>query len=336
MLTPKGEAADNPELVTGEWVMRCEARTLDDIRALGGNDLADERRFEAAARVSEINLALYRAFVQPWVKAAVTPPMAEAMRRMHPLRLSYEMFGPRNPFLAWVGGAAEQVRARRQPVRSDNPLLAAQEQVSQQIVDGLEAWRKAMEKALRGDLPRGLWRAGAAGGARHRHELSTSRRARRRRACCTRRWSRSASPSSARAHGPRRAARGAGSGRCSMSGWRAARSTSAASRRSAGSAARIRTTAQMTLAEFKALIREQYYMLMIDEEAALAAIPGLLPDSVDERRAGFATLREVLGASGALERSGDRAARSGGGALRARHRACDLRPAQRGGGRKAS
>ena len=127
--------------------MRCEARTLDDIRALGGNDLADERRFEAAARVSEINLALYRAFVQPWVKAAVTPPMAEAMRRMHPLRLSYEMFGPRNPFLAWIGGAAEQVRAHRQTVRSDNALLAAQEQVSQQIVDGLEAWRKAMEKA---------------------------------------------------------------------------------------------------------------------------------------------------------------------------------------------
>ena len=60
MLKPKGEAIDNPELVTGEWVMRCEARTLDDIRALGGNDLEDERRFATAARLSEINLALYR------------------------------------------------------------------------------------------------------------------------------------------------------------------------------------------------------------------------------------------------------------------------------------
>ena len=48
--------------------MRCEARTLDDIRALGGNDLEDERRFEAAARLSDINLALYRAFVQPLVR----------------------------------------------------------------------------------------------------------------------------------------------------------------------------------------------------------------------------------------------------------------------------
>ena len=42
-------------------------------------------------------------------------------------------------------------------------------------------------------------------------------------------------------------------------------------------------------------------MLLIDEEAALAAIPGLLPESADERRAGFETLREVLSASGALD-----------------------------------
>ena len=56
----------------------------------------------------------------------------------------------------------------------------------------------------------------------------------------------------------------------------------------------------MALADFKRLIREQYYMLLLDEEAALAAIPGMLPDPADERAAGFATLREVLGASGAL------------------------------------
>jgi hypothetical protein len=36
VLEPRGEAIENPDLVTGEWVMRCEPRTLDDIRALGG------------------------------------------------------------------------------------------------------------------------------------------------------------------------------------------------------------------------------------------------------------------------------------------------------------
>ena len=43
---PKTDETGNPDLV-GDWVMRCEARTLDDIRALGGNDVADERRFAA-------------------------------------------------------------------------------------------------------------------------------------------------------------------------------------------------------------------------------------------------------------------------------------------------
>ena len=150
VLTPKGEAVDNPDLVTGEWVMRCEARTLDDIRALGGNDLADERKFAAAARLSEINLALYRTFAQPAVRAMVSPPLAEAMRRMHPLRLSYEMFGPRNPWLAWVDAAAERVRATRRPSEAGNPLLAAQAALS-----------PADRRGLRGLAPR---RRAAVGG----------------------------------------------------------------------------------------------------------------------------------------------------------------------------
>ena len=71
----------NPDLVSGNWVMRCEARTLDDIRALGGNDAADERCFATAARVSETNLALYRTFAQPVVQAMVSAPVANWMQQ---------------------------------------------------------------------------------------------------------------------------------------------------------------------------------------------------------------------------------------------------------------
>ena len=56
---------------------------------------------------------------------------------------------------------------------------------------------------------------------------------------------------------------------------------------------------QMTLAAFKALVREQYLMLVVDEEAALRAVPALLPKSVEERRTAFATLRLIIEASGA-------------------------------------
>jgi len=58
--------------------------------------------------------------------------------------------------------------------------------------------------------------------------------------------------------------------------------------------------AQLTLAQFKAMVREQYFMLLIDPEAALAAIPGMLPQDAEERRNGFAAVRQVLAARGEI------------------------------------
>ena len=139
----KTEDTANPDLATGNWVMRCEARTLDDIRALGGNDAADERRFATAARVSEINLALYRTFAQPLVRALVNSPLAEWMQQLHPLRLQYEFFSNANPMMAPVAAMAEQVRNDRRPVAADNPFVAMQENASSQIVAALDAWRDA-------------------------------------------------------------------------------------------------------------------------------------------------------------------------------------------------
>src|SRR5262249_38538890 len=135
----------SPDLVGGDWVMRCEARTLDDIRALGGNDAADERRFATAARVSEINLSLYRAFAQPFVRAMTSEQTADWMRRLHPLRLQFELFSDENPLMATVETMAEQARQERKPAAADNPFLALQETMSRQIVAGLDAWREMTE-----------------------------------------------------------------------------------------------------------------------------------------------------------------------------------------------
>jgi hypothetical protein len=55
----------------------------------------------------------------------------------------------------------------------------------------------------------------------------------------------------------------------------------------------------MPLAAFKALVREQFLMLVLDEEAALATLPALMPEALDDRRAAFATLQGVIEASGA-------------------------------------
>ena len=57
---------------------------------------------------------------------------------------------------------------------------------------------------------------------------------------------------------------------------------------------------RLPLAAFKKLIREQYFMLLIDEEAALAAIPSLLPANTEKRQKGLAVLRDILSARGPL------------------------------------
>ena len=81
--------------------------------------------------------------------------------------------------------------------------------------------------------------------------------------------------------------------------------------------------ARLTLAQFKTLVREQFFMLLLDQEAALAAIPKLLPDNADERRAAFAAIREVLSAS--AEISGETAKRLAPGGRTVRRR-CDGKP----------
>src|SRR3954463_11818916 len=102
----KGSDTTNADLAVGQWVMRCEARTLDDIRAMGGNSPEDERRFETAKRVSEMNLEAYQKYMQPWVKSMVTPQMADLMQSWHPLRMQYEAFSSENPLMKTLESVA--------------------------------------------------------------------------------------------------------------------------------------------------------------------------------------------------------------------------------------
>jgi hypothetical protein len=56
----------------------------------------------------------------------------------------------------------------------------------------------------------------------------------------------------------------------------------------------------MSLAEFKALVREQFHILLIDEDAALKAIPAMLPADRETRIKAFGIVQQVLGARGKL------------------------------------
>jgi pimeloyl-ACP methyl ester carboxylesterase len=285
----------NPDLSTGDWIMRCEERTLDDIHALGGNDAADERRFAAADRVSQINLALYRTFMQPFVRPLVNSSLADWTRQMHPLRLGYEFLSNMNPFMAPIAGLAEQVRNARRPASADNPFLALQETFSRQIVAGLDALRDmnealaervfmavygspALQAALGIDPDSSQSLRKAPKSALHRELMNK----------------RIAEIKSRISIGGLREAMirglvfvGMGRGAVDERGFEALR--------------RIRQNyGDTSLAEFKAIVREQFYMLLLDPDAALAAIPTMLPPEADTRRKALELINEVLSARGAL------------------------------------
>jgi pimeloyl-ACP methyl ester carboxylesterase len=130
-----------------DYIARFEARTLDDIRALGTNSEEDERRFATVARVSEINLGLYRTLLSPWIRAFSNKAAAEAFRRLHPLRLQYELLSDRNPFMQGIAQAATAVRADRRPVSPTNPMLAWERQVSEQITSALKTFGSIRDQA---------------------------------------------------------------------------------------------------------------------------------------------------------------------------------------------
>ena len=147
VISPRPADVPAAGFVTGDWIARFEARSLDDIRALGRNSPEDDRAFAAVARLSELNLSLYRTFMQPFVRALANQPMADLAQALNPLRLSYTMFADSNPWMKGVQPLAAAVAAARRPVAADNPFLALQTQgLGRRSSPALDAYRVARDK----------------------------------------------------------------------------------------------------------------------------------------------------------------------------------------------
>ncbi|MGH8190121.1 MAG: DUF3141 domain-containing protein, partial [Rhodanobacteraceae bacterium] len=133
------------ELMDYQYLMSIRGSGIEEVRRIVEPDLASEQRFTAAARVSEINLALYRNTLQPRVRAVTTPWTAHWMQILQPVRLGYEWWSDQHPLAPVVANAARDVRAHRVSIAPDNPFLQVQSQVSGAIGDALDAWRDARD-----------------------------------------------------------------------------------------------------------------------------------------------------------------------------------------------
>jgi len=292
------ETVENPELVQGDYLFSLERRSLDDIRALGGNSSEDDLAFATVARVSEVNQSLYRTLLSPAVRAATNQAGAEFLRRIHPNRTRFRMFADENPVMPPVAKWAEWVRCNRRPVSPDNPFLGFERMVSDTVANSLEAWGKGrdiLQEALffatygspLVQAMAGTRADGASADRRVERDLAREAMASRMAAQLEQRIDQGGLiEATVRALIYVRQPEGTVDER----GFTALKEVGAT----------LPAAKRIGFARFKEVVREQFLMLLLDEERAIAALPKLMPEKRQERELGLAALRRVLAARGSL------------------------------------
>jgi len=122
-----------------------ERRLEDIVVALNRFERADEKPFEAVAALSEFNQRAYELFAQPFVQSLSNETTANLSRQLHPLRSQRWAFSDLNPWLAWLGPAAQMVKAQRQTAGRDNPSSEIEKLVSEGISASLDYYREVRD-----------------------------------------------------------------------------------------------------------------------------------------------------------------------------------------------
>jgi hypothetical protein len=127
-----------------EYDVSFHERRLEDVTARFNRfERVDELPFEAVKQVSDFNQRAY----EPFVQAMANDTTASMLRAFHPLRAQRWMFSDYNPWLAWLGPAADAVRAVRKPAAADEPLRRAEHCGSDMISAGLDFYRAMRDAA---------------------------------------------------------------------------------------------------------------------------------------------------------------------------------------------
>ncbi|SHF45853.1 Protein of unknown function [Modicisalibacter ilicicola DSM 19980] len=146
-VTERDASQANPDLIDGDYLLEFAPRDFEDIDAIVKTDIEDERRFATVSRISNINLGLYRRYLQPLIQAVMTPEAASWMRRSHPLKMGYKLLSDRNPATVPLPVMADAIKASRHPVDDSNPFKVLEGMISDQIVQGLNAYRDLRDQA---------------------------------------------------------------------------------------------------------------------------------------------------------------------------------------------
>lgn len=296
IFTPKTEDNMNADLASGEYIMRFEKRGLEDIRALGCNDHQDDMRFAAVARISENIQGLYYTFVSPFIRSMVNEQTAETFRESHPVRVRFSCLSDKNPLLSGLPELAEKVRQERAPVGKENIFWRLQEMISDNFAAMLDTQNEIKNKAVESfflnfygsPLIQSLVglrtvRPYAKPAATRDVELEQERNRRLLRMMMQ--------------------IEDGGLAEAMIRGLLyISRAGSAVDEREYRLLSNLRHESNifppMSFDEFKTMVRQQYMMLVLDEDRAIAAIPNLLDRCDGAEKQAMETIRKIVSASG--------------------------------------
>jgi hypothetical protein len=145
ILEEKTAEAVGADLLPGQYLVRFEGRTIEDILALG-DGREHERAFQTVARISEINEGLYDTLLSPWVRLGSNEATAEALRLMHPLRLQRFLLSDLNPAMWPIKVMADLVRKDRRPAAPDNAFVTGEHAAAEQIEQALDRYRELRDR----------------------------------------------------------------------------------------------------------------------------------------------------------------------------------------------
>jgi pimeloyl-ACP methyl ester carboxylesterase len=124
-----------------------ERELADVAERLNRFEREDEKPFEAVEAVSEFNQRAYELFARPLVQAMSNEFSAELLRRFHPLRVQHWALSDLNPWMAWLGPAAEWVRGHRHEVEPEQPLRQLEQVGSGILSANLDLYRGVRDAA---------------------------------------------------------------------------------------------------------------------------------------------------------------------------------------------
>ena len=133
----------DPDCASSQYSVRFEPREVADLGAAPPTDALQQ-----VARVSAMNEAAYDMFVGPWMRAITTPASAEALRMMHPMRWTRQIFSERyNPWMGAVRLMAEAVSKTRAPLPDDHPAIRAERAALAAMGERIGAARRTRDAA---------------------------------------------------------------------------------------------------------------------------------------------------------------------------------------------